>query len=96
VPLELGPCLAQTVDESAAPSTAVAECEAMPEHTGAVNGGPQGRPAATEAKRRPLTTPDATTVTMDNAPPTGRGLQTDGAAPSAAHLNLFGAHVRCT
>jgi hypothetical protein len=79
---------------SSAPSTAVAECEAMPDHTGVVNGGPKGHPAGTEAKRRPLTTPDATTATMDNAPPTGRGLQADGAARSAAHLTLFGAHVR--
>jgi hypothetical protein len=65
----------------------------MPEQTGVVKGGPQGRPAGTAAKRRPLTTPDTTTATIDNAPPTGRGLQPD-VARSAAHLNLFGAHVR--
>jgi hypothetical protein len=66
----------------------------MPERTGVVKGGPQGRPAGTAAKRRPLTTGDPTTATMDNAPPTGRGLQSHSVARSAAHLNLFGVPVR--
>jgi hypothetical protein len=63
----------------------------MREPTQVVKGGPHGRPAGTEAKRRPLTTGHTTTATMDNAPPTGRGPQAHGAARSAAHKNQFGA-----
>jgi hypothetical protein len=47
------------------------------------------------AQRRPLTTPNTTAATMNNAPPTGRGLQAHRAARSAAHLNLFSIGVRC-
>jgi hypothetical protein len=65
----------------------------MAEHTQVVNGGPKGRPAGTAAKRRPLTTRNATATTIDNAPPTGRGLQANGAARSAAHTQLFGVDV---
>jgi hypothetical protein len=65
----------------------------MGEPTQVVKGGPQGRPAGTAAKRRPLTTGGTTTATMNNAPPTGRGLQANSAARSAAHTRLFGACV---
>jgi hypothetical protein len=41
---------------------------------GAVKGGPQGRPAGTEAKRRPLTAPVSCSSTMDQARPAGWGL----------------------
>jgi hypothetical protein len=61
----------------------------MREPTQVVKGGPHGRPAGTEAKRRPLTTGHTTTATMDNAPPTGRGPQAHDAARSAAHKNQF-------
>ena len=65
----------------------------MGEPTRVVKSGPQGRPAGTAAKRRPLTTRHATTATINNAPPTGRGLQGNGTARSAAHKRLFGAVV---
>ena len=50
---------------------------------------PPGRPAGTEAKRRPLTTTVIVIKHNDNRPPARAGLQAHGAARSAAHTPLF-------
>jgi hypothetical protein len=67
----------------------------MGEHTGVVNGGPKGRPAGTEAKRRPLTTTATTTKHNENRPPVRAGLTSQRAARSAAHKPPFCSGVLC-
>jgi hypothetical protein len=47
---------------------------------GRVKGGPTGRPAGTEAKRRPFTRPDLNTAIMELAPPPGGAYK-----PTAPH-----------
>jgi hypothetical protein len=57
---------------------------------GAVKGGPQGRPAGTAAKRRPLTAPVISDPTIDVAPTAQVGAWKTTTAPrSEAHLTLF-------
>jgi hypothetical protein len=57
---------------------------------GAVKGGPQGRPAGTAAKRRPLTAPITNTPTMVFAPSGQLGACKTTTAPgSGAQLNLY-------
>ncbi len=58
-------------------------------------GRPQGRPAGTEAKRRPLTTAGNQGPHNRTRPPVRAGLQAKRAARSAAHLSQFGARVLC-
>jgi hypothetical protein len=58
--------------------------------SGAVKGGPQGRPEGTEAKRRPLTAPGSATRRIKSAPPLwGGAYKKDPAPRSGAQLSLF-------
>lgn len=62
----------------------------MTANRGAVKGGPQGRPAGTAAKRRPLTAPDTNTPTMVLAPSRQLGACKTTTAPrSGAQLTLY-------
>ena len=62
----------------------------MTTNRGAVKGGPQGRPAGTAAKRRPLTAPDTNTPTMVFAPSRQLGACKTTTAPrSGAQLTLY-------
>ena len=62
----------------------------MTTNRGAVKGGPQGRPAGTAAKRRPLTAPDTNTPTMVLAPSRQLGACKTTTAPrSGAQLTLY-------
>jgi hypothetical protein len=62
----------------------------MTANRGAVKGGPQGRPAGTAAKRRPLTASDTNTPTMVFVPSGQLGTWKTTAAPrSGAHLTLY-------
>jgi hypothetical protein len=56
-------------------------------------GRPTGRPAGTEAKRRPLTTTVRHHPHNRTRPPIRAGLQANRAARSAAHLSQFGTRV---